>query len=200
VLKNGKKTDKLEVKGLDVVRSSFPKAFQDFMKKMLMDILTGKSNDFIDDEFLEFKQQMNSIPINKIAKGGALKEISKYDDGSWQSGKIALFEPGTPAHVKAGITYNRLLKFYKCSFKHEPIKDGDKIKWVYLKPNPLGLETLAFKNYNDPKEIMDFIETHIDRGDLYMAELENKIIDFYSALKWEKPSQEKKTAAKFFNF
>jgi DNA polymerase elongation subunit (family B) len=201
VLKDGRVADTLEIKGLDVVRSSFPKAFQDFMRKMLMDILTGKSNEFIDEEFLKFKDEMNNIPINKIAKGGALKELSKYDDGSWVSGgKIALFQSGTPAHVKAGITYNRLLKFYKSSFKHEPIKDGDKIKWVYLKDNPLGLETLAFKNYNDPKEVMDFIEQYIDRGDLYMAELENKIVDFYNALKWEKPSQEKKNAKKFFNF
>ncbi len=70
-------------------------------------------------------------------------------------------EKGTPAHVKAGIAYNRLLKFFNCPYKHEPIRDGDKVKWVYLKTNPLGLDTLAFKDYNDPKEVMDFVETYI---------------------------------------
>jgi hypothetical protein len=203
VLKNGIKCDKLDVKGLDVVRSSFPKAFQDQMSGMLKDILMGKDNDYVDKKLLEFKNNMINLPVNKIAKGGAIKELSKYDKGTWRKDSglsIASFEKGTPAHVKAGITYNRLLKFFDCPFKNEPIRDGDKVKWVYLKNNPLGLDTVAFKDYNDPKEIMDFVEQYIDRDMIYKAELENKVDDFYNALKWEKASNDTKTAKKFFAF
>jgi DNA polymerase elongation subunit (family B) len=203
VLKNGIKCDKLDVKGLDVVRSSFPKAFQDQMSGMLKDILMGKDNDYVDKKLLEFKNNMVNLPVNKIAKGGAIKELSKYDDGTWRKDSglsIASFEKGTPAHVKAGITYNRLLKFFNCPFKNEPIRDGDKVKWVYLKTNPLGLDTVAFKDYNDPKEIMDFVEQYVDRDMIYKAELENKVDDFYNALKWEKASNNTKTAKKFFAF
>jgi DNA polymerase elongation subunit (family B) len=201
ILKNGIPCDKLDVKGLDVVRSSFPKAFQDFMAKLLKDILMGKSNSEIDESLLNFKKSMSTLPVNKIAKGGAIKELSKYDNGSWVKGKsIADFDKGTPAHVKAGIAYNRLLKFFNCPYKHEPIRDGDKVKWVYLKTNPLGLDGLAFKDYNDPKEVMDFVEQYVDRDGIYKAELENKIDDFYRALKWEKASTEAQTAKKFFSF
>ena len=38
------------------------------------------------------------------------------------------------------------------------------------------------------------------RSEIYKAELENKIDDFYNALKWEKASVETKTAKKFFAF
>ena len=203
VLKNGIPCDKLDVKGLDVVRSSFPKAFQDQMSGMLKDILMGKSNEYVDTKLLEFKASMATLPVNKIAKGGAIKELSKYDNGSWRKDSglsIANFEKGTPAHVKAGITYNRLLKFFNCPFKNEPIRDGDKVKWVYLKNNPLGLETVAFKDYNDPKEIMDFVEQYIDRDKLYVSDMENKVNDFYTALKWQKASTEALTAKKFFSF
>ena len=203
ILKNGIPCDKLDVKGLDVVRSSFPKAFQDVMAKMLKDILMGKDNTYMDESLLEFKKNMINLPVNKIAKGGAIKELSKYDDGSWRKDSglsIANFEKGTPAHVKAGITYNRLLKFFNCPYKHEPIRDGDKVKWVYLKNNPLGLDTVAFKDYNDPNEIMDFVEQYVDRDMIYKAELENKVDDFYKALKWEKASTEAQTAKKFFSF
>ncbi len=201
ILKNGIPCDKLDVKGLDVVRSSFPKAFQKFMSTMLKDILMGKSNEYIDDTLLEFKKSLPELAVNLIAKGGAIKELSKYDNGSWAKGKaIAEFEKGTPAHVKAGIAYNRLLKFFNCPYKHEPIRDGDKVKWVYLKTNPLGLDTLAFKDYNDPKEIMDFVSQYIDRDKIFEAELENKLDDFYNALKWEKATVETKTAKKFFAF
>jgi DNA polymerase elongation subunit (family B) len=200
ILKNGIKCDKLDVKGLDVVRSSFPKAFQDFMAKMLKEILTGKTRVEIDTQLMEFKQNLNNIPVNKIAKGGAIKELSKYD-APWKKGDtVANFEKGTPAHVKAGISYNRLLKFFNCPFKHEPIRDGDKVKWVYLKTNPLGLEALAFRDYNDPEEILDFINTYIDREGIYKSELDNKIGDFYKALKWTKPTPETQRAKKFFEF
>jgi len=203
ILKNGIPCDKLDVKGLDVVRSSFPKAFQGFMSAMLKDILMGKDNDYVDNKLLEFKASLPTLPVKTIAKGGAIKELSKYDDGKWRkdSGlQIAMFEKGTPAHVKAGIAYNRLLKFFNSPFKHEPIRDGDKVKWVYLRQNPLGLDTVAFKDYNDPKEIMDFIEQYIDRDMIYKAELENKLDDFYNALKWQKASTEVQTAKKFFDF
>ncbi len=203
ILKNGIPCDKLDVKGLDVVRSSFPKAFQGFMSAMLKDILMGKDNDYVDNKLLEFKASLPTLPVKTIAKGGAIKELSKYDDGKWRkdSGlQIAMFEKGTPAHVKAGIAYNRLLKFFNSPFKHEPIRDGDKVKWVYLRQNPLGLDTVAFKDYNDPKEIMDFIEQYIDRDMIYKAELENKLDDFYNALKWQKASSSTQTAKKFFDF
>ena len=121
ILKNGIPCDKLDVKGLDVVRSSFPKAFQEFMAKMLKDILMGKTNEEINESLLEFKKSIYTLPINKIAKGGAIKELSKYDKGKWRKDSglaIANFEKGTPAHVKAGIAYNRLLKFFECPFKH----------------------------------------------------------------------------------
>ena len=203
VLKNGIPCDKLDVKGLDVVRSSFPKAFQDQMSGMLKDILMGKDNEYVDTKLLAFKASMINLPVNKIAKGGAIKELSKYDNGTWRKDSglsIASFEKGTPAHVKAGITYNRLLKFFNAPFKHEPIRDGDKVKWVYLRQNPLGLETVAFKDYNDPKEIMDFVEQYIDRDKLYASDMENKVDDFYTALKWQKASTETLTAKKFFSF
>jgi DNA polymerase elongation subunit (family B) len=203
ILKNGIPCDKLDVKGLDVVRSSFPKAFQKFMSTMLKDILMGKDNAYIDETLLTFKKSLPSLPVNTIAKGGAIKELSKYDNGTWRKDSglaIANFEKGTPAHVKAGIAYNRLLKFFNSPFKHEPIRDGDKVKWVYLRQNPLGLDTVAFKDYNDPKEIMDFVEQYIDRDMIFKAELENKLDDFYNALKWQKASASAQTAKKFFDF
>jgi DNA polymerase elongation subunit (family B) len=203
ILKNGIPCDKLDVKGLDVVRSSFPKAFQDFMAKMLKDILMGKTNEEINESLLEFKKSLPNLRINKIAKGGAIKELSKYDKGKWRKDSglaIATFQKGTPAHVKAGITYNRLLKFFECPFKYEPIRDGEKVKWVYLKSNPLGIETLAFRDYNDPIEILDFINQYVDRDGIYKAELENKLTDFYNALKWEMASADSQNAKKFFEF
>jgi DNA polymerase elongation subunit (family B) len=199
ILKNGIPCDKLDVKGLDVVRSSFPKAFQDFMSGILRDILTGKTNEDVDKELREFKLSLADLDVSVIAKGGAVKEISKYDTKTSEK-RLGAFEKGTPAHVKAAITYNRLLKHYNCPFLYEPIRDGDKIKWVYLKQNPFGLDTVAFKNYNDPDVIMDFVKKYIDVDRIFEAELENKMNDFYKALKWEKVNHAEKKLSQFFGF
>ena len=199
VAANGLPMDKLDVKGLDVVRSSFPKAFQDFMARMLRDILQGKSNDEVDKELAEFKASLAGLDVSVIAKGGAVKEISKYDRGG-KNKQLGDFEKGTPAHIKAGITYNRLLKHYNCAFKYEPMKDGDKIKWVYLKQNPFGLDTAAFKGYQDPPEVLEFIQKYIDVDKIFEAELENKMDDFYKALGWEKSSFSSKKLEEFFSF
>jgi flagellar hook-associated protein FlgK len=59
---------------------------------------------------------------------------------------------------------------------------------------------LAFRDYNDPKEIMDFVEQYVDRDGIYKAELENKLTDFYNALKWEMASADSQNAKKFFEF
>jgi hypothetical protein len=80
------------------------------------------------------------------------------------------------------------------------MKDGDKIKWVYLKQNPLSLETTAFKGYQDPPEILEFIQQYIDVDKIFEAELENKMDDFYKALGWEKSSFSSKKLEEFFSF
>ena len=79
--------------------------------------------------------------------------------------------------------------------------DGDKIKWVYLKTNELGLETCALKGYNDPEEILEFIKKYIDYDKIFKSELENKLSAFYSAMKWGRlPEKNAKIISKFFDF
>jgi hypothetical protein len=123
--------------------------------------------------------------------------MSKYQ---FKNQAIGEFMKGTPAHVKAALTYNQLLKYYNAPYKYEPMKDGDKIKWVYLKNNPLGLSSVGLTGYNDPKEILDLVEQYIDYDLIWEKELDNKLDDFYKAMGWEKPNPNMAAASKFFHF
>jgi DNA polymerase elongation subunit (family B) len=196
---NGVPMDKLEVKGLDIVRSSFPKSFQKIMKSVLIDILKGKEKNEIDDYILNFKKELDSIIYAEVAKNSSIKEIKKYEDVV-KDDVLGKFAKGTPAHIKAAINYNKLLKLFKCPPKFPPMKNGDKVKIVYLKNNQYGLEELAFRGDSDPKEILDFIKEHIDANELFMSELDSKLKNFYEAMKWDFPSESKKIAKKFFSF
>jgi DNA polymerase elongation subunit (family B) len=194
---NGVAVDRLDVKGLDVRRSSFPKAFQDCMGTVLIDILKGKSEEELTAFVLAFKKSMVDRPIHEIAKNSAVKNLSKYSPKKRQ---IFHMEKGAPAHVKAAILYNDCLTHFKAPFKYSPMKDGDKIKWVYLKNNPLGIDGLGFTGYDDPKEIVDFIATYTDHNRIFEAELKGKLQDFYNALGWGEVMSEQKNAEKFFSF
>jgi len=189
--------DKLDVKGLDVKRSSFPTYFKEVMSTVLMDILKDENKEKIDEYILRKKDEMKTTNFIDIAKNSAVKHMSKY---TFKNQALGEFMKGTPAHVKAALTYNQLLKYFKAAYKYEPMKDGDKIKWVYLKPNPLGLESVGLTGYNDPKEILDLVEEHINYELIWQKELENKLNDFYEAMAWEKPNPNLALASQFFGF
>jgi len=194
---NGVPVDKLDVKGLDVKRSSFPKAFQDIMADVLISILRSETEEQISDKVYNFKKEMTELPFVDIAKNSAVKNISKY-----LPKKRQLFElmKGTPAHVKAAISYNDLLSHYNAPYKYSPMRDGDKIKWVYLKTNPLGLDAVGFTGYEDPPEIIEFISTYIDHNKIFERELKGKLQDFFDAIGWGEVISEQKVAEKFFSF
>ena len=88
--------------------------------------------------------------------------------------------------------------FFKVSSNYSPIRNSEKIKWVYLKENPLRIKTVAFKGYDDPEEVMNFIEEHVDYEKLFKSALEKKVRVFYEALQWEMPLDKELTLEKFF--
>jgi DNA polymerase elongation subunit (family B) len=197
---NGVPVDKLDVKGLDVVRSSYPAAFRKFMSEILIEILRGDDEETITNRIDTFKRELPTMDVVKIAKAGAVKNLSKYMPKKRNQTAMFQFVSGTPAHVKASIAYNQLLKHFKVENQYEPLKDGDKIKWVYLKQNPYGLDGVAMNGYNDPPQIMELINTYINHDKIFERELLKKLEDFYGALDWGEVLSSTKTAEKFFSF
>src|SRR6056300_1297385 len=109
---NGVPVDKLDVKGLDVVRSSYPAAFRKFMSEVLIEILRGDTEEQLTDKVHDFKKNLPNMDVVKIAKAGAVKNLSKYMPKKKQQTAMFQFPSGCPAHVKAAIAYNQLLKHF----------------------------------------------------------------------------------------
>ena len=193
----GNPCDKLDVKGIDVVRSSFPAAMRTFLSGVLRSILENRTQHAVDEDILTFKDAMKGMDTSDIAKSTGVKDIEKHifkDEGTIELSK------GAPAHVKAAVAYNNMLRRTGTTNKGE-IRSGDKIKWVYLKQNPYGLDAMAFKNYDDPEEVLEFINKYINYDKIFTRELYNKLEAFYSALKWgEVPTHDMRQVHKFFDF
>ena len=193
---NGKKVNKMMIKGLDTVRSSFPIAMRELLSKLLEDILMEVPKQKLDKYLINFKNSMKLMDFNKIAIPTSVKGIKKYRDS--EGGIFHTYKLGTPVHVKSSLFYNDMLKYFKVTKKYSPIYNGEKIKWVYLKNNPIGIETISYKGHEDPPQILDFIRQYINPDKLYKQALHKKIMMLYEALGWEEPTDATKTIERFF--
>ena len=195
IYKEGKPTDKMDIKGMDVVRSSFPEDFKKIMKEVLWFILKEKNKTETTDLIMNFKNKISQSEVVDIMKNSGVKEISKYIKGR---APLSGYQKGTPVHVKSAINYNDLLSMNNIT-DIEPISDGEKVKWAYLVNNPMGFDSLALRGYQDPKVTEDFVSKYIDRNKMFESDLKGKLDDFYAARGWgQLPTNN--NATKFFSF
>lgn len=182
-LTNGKKTWKLDVKGLDIVRSNFAKSFRNFMSDILIKILDGKPKADIDLDVKTMRSQVHELPIIDIASPTGIKDINKYNLKHKQNEIFYARAKGTPIHVKSALNHNDIVT-YNGLTDFRPLSDGDKIKWVYLKDNPYKIETIAFRGYDDPEVIMELVDKYIDREKTFESSLQKKLEAYYDAMNW----------------
>lgn len=195
IFKEGKPTNKLDIKGLDVVRSSFPADFKKIMTETLWMILKQVDKQTTSDLILKFKDNIHDSDILNVMKNTGVKEISKYTKNR---NPFTGYITGTPIHVKSAINFNDLINKFNIR-NCTTITNGEKIKWAYLKNNPYGFDTMALRGHEDPTEIIEFVETYIDRDKIFDRELRGKLDDFYSAMNWGILPQNN-NMGKFFKF
>jgi DNA polymerase elongation subunit (family B) len=201
--KGGVVCDELEVKGIDVVRTSFPAKFRTFMHGFLIDLLKKVDKETIDKNILDFKESIKTLNVIDIAKNTSVKFSSQDKTKVYDSNKRPAFKfvSGTPAQAKAALAYNDLLVKWNLVKSVPKILHGQKIKWVYMKQNEYGIEGLAMKaDGTDPDQIMDFILKYVDREAMYEQELKSKLEDFYKVLGWDYPNENDAKASEFFGF
>ena len=200
VNEEGVPVNKLDFKGLELMKSNFPKKFKAFGTNLIKEIMFGKKKPEVDKLVLSFKDEILSGPAVNVGKPTGVDGINKWTQKKASSGEIfSTFKLGAPAHVKAAIRYNDLLKFYKLDKQYDGIRDFDKIMWVNLRNNPYKIESMALTGYNDPPQIISFIEEYVDKEEVFNSIFLNKLESLYSDLKWSFPSLNKFTH-KFFKF
>jgi len=140
-------TDKVDAKGIETVRSSSPKVFRLALQGLLKLILTNTDDDsikiYISDKIVEFySASPEDISVNIGVNG-----ITKYKEGE------SSYSKGTPFQVKGAINYMFLLKELGLSHKYEPIHEGDKCRFTYIKKNKWGIDGITYFEW--PKEFKE---------------------------------------------
>ena len=144
---------KLKMMGIEAIKSSTPMVCRDKFQDAFKLIMTGTEKQF--QEFnRKFKEEFKKLPFEAVAFPRGISELNKYVDSS------SSYSKGTPIHVRGAILYNGLLEKHKLTKKYQKIKDGEKVKFCYMKvPNPLQENVLSVTNVL-PKEFK--LDAYID--------------------------------------
>jgi DNA polymerase elongation subunit (family B) len=128
---------KLKVMGLEMVKSSTPAVIRDKLKDSINVILEGdqsKLHDYIE----KFRAEFKKLPVEDIAFPRGVNGLKTYAGSP-------IYAKGTPIHVRGSLLFNHHCKRMGLDKKYQAIREGDKIKFVYVrKPNPFQEDVIAF--------------------------------------------------------
>jgi DNA polymerase elongation subunit (family B) len=182
-----KEGSEYDFKGLDIVKSNFNKSFKKLSKGLIIDILNGAEREDISEKILDFKDWTITCDYDDLSLPVGIKQpLEKYVDREAMKGQIfSKTTKGALSQFKASIRFNDFIKFYGLSKTHTEISIGESVKYVYLKNNPLGIDSLSYKyGEQNPQKVLDFIERYIDRNKNFDKQLLKKLQTIYDSLSW----------------
>ena len=137
---------KLKVMGLEMIKSSTPLAVREALRGALPIVLHKTQTDlynYIED----FRKVFDKLNAEDIAFPRSVNGIKTYGD------PMKIFTKGTPMHCRGALVYNYHLRDKKLTNRYPLIKEGEKIKYIFLKvPNTIQQDVLSFIS-EMPKEL-----------------------------------------------
>jgi DNA polymerase elongation subunit (family B) len=151
-------TPQLFATGVETKRSSTPQFVRNKLEEAFELVLTDtedKIRQYVKDLKSEFfEQELNTISFPKSANN-----LEQYQD------KTSIYGSGTPMQVRAALVFNHHLKRLGLETKYKPIRSGDKIKLIFLKPNPFKENVIGYID-ELPKEFK--LDKYIDYDECFV--------------------------------
>jgi DNA polymerase elongation subunit (family B) len=170
--------------GIEAVKSSTPAVCRKAIIDALNIIMTQPEEEL--HKFIaEFKTKFCSLSFEEVAFPRSVQDLTKYERE----------KKSIPIHVRGALTYNNKIKQLKLQKKYELIKDGEKIKFSYLKmPNPLHDNVItSFSSLPSEFKLDEYIDYDTQFEKTFMAPL-NAIL---AVINWH--SEKQSTLEDFFS-
>lgn len=169
----------VKIKGVVGTKVSTPTLGRKMAKQAYINILNGTSDEFI--KFVaECRKQYLEAPFEDIASPKACKELSKFINAE---GELRTSEMTVQPQIRAAFNYNKLLIEKGVSHLYPKIKNGDKVKFLYLKePNPIHSHVIGFVDKFPP----EFgLEKYVDRNLQFERSLVQHLKSITDLIGWQ---------------
>lgn len=176
--KEGFKTNKWKYTGVELVRTTMPKAIKPYVKDIIHTMILTKSEQKTNEVLTSVYDKFRTLSVNELSLVSGVNKYMKYASmcNDFNTPK------GMPCATKASYFYNLIIKKLSLMEKYEEIRTGDKVKYFYVeKPNKYMLEAIAFKNVY-PEEFKSIFK--IDMEKMFEKDMFKCIERFYSAMNW----------------
>ncbi len=168
---------KVKAMGLDLRRSDTPVFMQDFLKELLLMVLTDVPQQQVLDRITEFRKEFSARPGWEKGSPKRANKVGHYQRLEEKQGKANM-----PGHVRASLNWNTLKRMNGDKYSQE-IVDGMKVIVCKLKQNPLGYTSVAYPT--DELRIPEWFK-ELPFDDAAMAEtiIDNKLDNLIGVLNY----------------
>ena len=168
-------TPKLKIMGIEAIKSSTPEICRNALRDIFKVIISGDEGS-TQRAVQSFKSKFNLASIEEISFPRGVSDIVKWKNNATIYGK------GTPIHVRGSLLYNYYVKQAKLEKKYPAIKNGEKIKFCYLKlPNSMRENVISFPDYM-PIELD--LEKYVDYEKQFSKTFIDPIEPIFAAVGW----------------
>lgn len=170
------KTPKLKMMGIEAIKSSTPQVVRNAFKETF-GVIINSDETATQAHIADFKKAFKKMPPEDISFPRGVTNITK-----WHNTKT-VYSKGTPIHVRGALLFNKQVKKQGLGKRFELVKNGDKIKFCYLKrPNPLQENVVSYP-LNIPKELG--LHKYIDYDMMFTKSFLDPIQVILDAVGWD---------------